>query len=533
MPHRIRDISLAGLYLLTEQRWYPGTVVRLVLQRGGAAETDPHRSITVNAKVVRSGSDGVGLALVLPHNQVSRPKQKLDPTQVNTMTFSRFLQRPLEVEFEGKCPSEQQPNETNLPVPQETGSEQGVEISTPTPHWGRVMRRLKDESGQVLVLTVLSMSLLIGFLALAVDVGTLFRAKRLMQTAADSAAIAGAQEYPYGDWNAAAVAAAAQNGVVVANGDVVTVNPKPLSGPFIGQNGYVEVIVSQRQPTFFAKIFTGSMFRNSVAVTARAVATLGQNQNCVYTLGATGQDVSVTGNAAISIAKCGIVDDSSSSNALSITGNATLDAKMIGIVGGYSKTGNVTLTPTPAVGIGSTSDPLSFLPIPVPSGCSADPQLTGNITKTLTQGCYNGITATGNITLNLSPGLYVINGNLNLTGNITLTGTGVTLDLLGSTSLPGNISLDLSAPTSGTYNGVLIIQPSTNTNPLSLVGNAGSIFEGIVYAPDAAVDITGNSGSSIYAAFVVKSLSLVGNVSLQDYASINGSSVLTAARLVE
>src|ERR1700679_4257218 len=101
-----------------------------------------------------------------------------------------------------------------------------------------MMKSLKDESGQVLVLSVLSMSLLIGFLALAVDVGTLFRAKRMMQTAADRVAIAGAQEYPYGDYQTAGQAAAAQNGVVVGtNGGVVTINPAPLSGPFLNRAG--------------------------------------------------------------------------------------------------------------------------------------------------------------------------------------------------------------------------------------------------------------------------------------------------------
>jgi hypothetical protein len=129
--------------------------------------------------------------------------------------------------------------------------------------------------------------------------------------------------------------------------------------------------------------------------------------------------------------------------------------------------------------------------------------------------------------------MYVINGPFSFTGNVSLTGTGVTLVLEGSTSLPGNVSLNLSAPTSGTYNGVLIDQPSTNTNPLALTGNSGSIFKGIVYAPNAAVTLTGNSGSSIYTDFVVKSLALVGNASLNDYASINGSSVLAAVRLVE
>jgi Flp pilus assembly protein TadG len=43
------------------------------------------------------------------------------------------------------------------------------------------------------------MPLLLGFVALAVDVGLMFRAEREMQTAADSGAIAGAEELNYGD----------------------------------------------------------------------------------------------------------------------------------------------------------------------------------------------------------------------------------------------------------------------------------------------------------------------------------------------
>ncbi|MGH7328057.1 MAG: pilus assembly protein TadG-related protein, partial [Polyangiaceae bacterium] len=48
------------------------------------------------------------------------------------------------------------------------------------------------ESGQVLSLTVISMVVLIGFVALSVDVGLLWSERRHMQTAADAAAIAGA-----------------------------------------------------------------------------------------------------------------------------------------------------------------------------------------------------------------------------------------------------------------------------------------------------------------------------------------------------
>ena len=71
LAHGILDASLSGVYLLTKQRWYPGTVVTMTLQRARASTSDPDRSVSVNAKVVRSGTDGVGLAF-LPPPQDSR-----------------------------------------------------------------------------------------------------------------------------------------------------------------------------------------------------------------------------------------------------------------------------------------------------------------------------------------------------------------------------------------------------------------------------------------------------------------------------
>jgi hypothetical protein len=61
--HTVRDISATGMYVVTDERWYPGTVVRITL-------TDRHeptreRSITLNAKAVRRGADGAGLEFVL------------------------------------------------------------------------------------------------------------------------------------------------------------------------------------------------------------------------------------------------------------------------------------------------------------------------------------------------------------------------------------------------------------------------------------------------------------------------------------
>jgi hypothetical protein len=62
--HIIRNISAGGLYILTEQRWYPGTLVMLTLQRKDSIGDEAERSITVQSKVIRSGPDGVGLAFV-------------------------------------------------------------------------------------------------------------------------------------------------------------------------------------------------------------------------------------------------------------------------------------------------------------------------------------------------------------------------------------------------------------------------------------------------------------------------------------
>ncbi len=64
--HSIRDISAGGMYLLTEERWTPDQLISLTLQREGPLERNPRRRITVQARTVRWGEDGVGLSFILP-----------------------------------------------------------------------------------------------------------------------------------------------------------------------------------------------------------------------------------------------------------------------------------------------------------------------------------------------------------------------------------------------------------------------------------------------------------------------------------
>lgn len=73
----IKDISSTGLYLLTEERWLPGTVVSLTLQMKSKLEEISERRITVQAKAVRWGDDGVGLSFALPDDPDALPWKAL------------------------------------------------------------------------------------------------------------------------------------------------------------------------------------------------------------------------------------------------------------------------------------------------------------------------------------------------------------------------------------------------------------------------------------------------------------------------
>jgi Flp pilus assembly protein TadG len=409
----------------------------------------------------------------------------------------------------------------------------------------KVMRLLDEDSGQSTVLMAISIACVCGLLGLSVDVGLMFRTKRMLQTAADCGAIAGAAELNYGDSVTAAQAATAQNGATNGtNGVVVAVNPPPLYGPNKGAQGYVEVIVTRSVPTYFMRIF----HVNAMTVAARAVAGLGPSQGCIYTLDTSGSDISLTGSGNLSVPNCGLIVDSTSSNAVSLTGSGTIVAKSIGIVGGSSVTGSGHLNPAPnpppVTGIAPVSNPLSFLQVPSydASSCLAALHLSG--ASPLTIGppvaggtvCYNGISNSGSGALTLNPGVYVITGSFSGSGSGAITGTGVTIYLAGpngSLSLTGSGALNLTAPTSGPYSGVLFFEDPSDTKPMNVTGSAGTTLTGIFYAPSAALSLTGSSGAIFNAAVVTYTLSITGSGSLNEYMGSNGTSPLSTARVVE
>jgi hypothetical protein len=122
------------------------------------------------------------------------------------------------------------------------------------------MRFRNDESGQMIVMLAVSMTALMAFMALAVDVGVLFHVRREVQIAADAAAAAGALDYHYNPSGstarAAALAAASQNGVTNgSNGTVAVTFPTSTSYGSPYTTGFVQAIVTVPNPTMFMRLF--------------------------------------------------------------------------------------------------------------------------------------------------------------------------------------------------------------------------------------------------------------------------------------
>src|SRR5262249_40963954 len=200
-----------------------------------------------------------------------------------------------------------------------------------------------------------SLTALMGMLALLVDGGLLFAERRHGQATADSAAIAAASDLYLGNNNstaqASALSVASSNGYTndgSAKTNTVTVNIPPQSGNFANKAGYAEVIVTWNQKRGFSGIF-GS---GTIPVSARTVApgrsvSGGSSMPGVLVLGPTGTTLAVKGNGTVDVAdpngytgKGGsIYVNSTSSNAIVTTGNAIVTAPSIMLAGGSYPSG--------------------------------------------------------------------------------------------------------------------------------------------------------------------------------------------------
>jgi Flp pilus assembly protein TadG len=464
--------------------------------------------------------------------EIERPRQHLDGRQVNCYTFGT------------------------------AGSSHVVSLNAARSF--PMIRRTpaRDERGQILILTALSMTVLLGMAAFSVDASFMYDKRNKLYAAADAAAKLGATEVHRNSsvTQAALEAFAAEQvrrhgltpgswGTTTPGIAGVQVNRPPLNGPFAGQAGYVEVLIAEVTNTFFGKVL-GVL---SLTPGARAVAGMGPGANCIVTLGspgATPTSLSVS-NSAINMA-CNVADggDLDINASGLITGGSTDATGTCGGNGGGGGCANVSNLTQNAP---APNDPLAgvFPPLANPGGCQSLVLTTP--TPTINPGCYSRIRmdATG-MTLTLNPGNYYITGPFTAANQPTINGNGVFLYFAGTAptgpcvdsppspagciDMGNRATATLSAPTSGTYNAMLMWQESTDQLNASFMGNNPLYnFSGAMYFPNADVSFrNGLSGSNDCTLFVARSLSIDnGNGSFGNTCSAYGGSPILSVSVAE
>lgn len=401
--------------------------------------------------------------------------------------------------------------------------------------------------GFVLVTMLCCLVILAAFLGLAIDAGYLELVKTRMQTAADAAALGGAQEIKMnGAANVVAMAQgdAALNGFTTGqNGVTVTVNNRPSAGYSTLDTTAVEVIVAQQVSTFFMSVVGAS----SVSLQARAVAHQGSGTTCLNVLDQSSSGAfSASGGANVQIS-CGAMVDSSSGTAVNVSGGTTINATNFWVNGGSNISGGSTVTPTPVTGTPRMGDPLASLtPPPVGACLYTSKTVSGGATVTLPPGVYcNGINISGGSHVTFSPaGNYILKGGgLNISGGSTATGTGLTFYntsgggySYGAVNISGGAGITLSAPTTGLLAGILFFQDRSAVSGAASAfsGGASLILNGTLYFPTTAISYSGGTNSAgTYSIIVAKTVTFSGGCKMNnDYSSLPGGSPIKGGALL-
>jgi len=447
----------------------------------------------------------------------------------------------------------------------------------------------RSRSGQSVLLVSLAAVPMIAMIGLVTDLGYMHYLKKSAQAAADAAALAGVYRYNrtvFGsgascsssnwachtdEWSCpgtitsaadpvqAACMYAGLNGFsnATANQKVTIVsgtNSSIPTAPAVNQGGWwITVRITQTVPQLFSTVLGNT----NGTVAARATAVVQPSLACVYALDpAASASYSQNGNTQF-LSGCGIFVNSSSSTAMLGVGGATVTAPFINVVGGYSWQG--TMTPAADTGVSPVSDPLAGLQPPSPcsstGGCDSascknnSKTLTISADTTLTPGTYCGGIYVKSGIATFSPGNYILVGGGIGTqdSNSHIAGTGVyfyntyaTGNSYSPISFNANSDVQISAPASGTYAGILTMEDRTccaSTIPTdSFQGGAATYFEGVIYSPKALVQFAGNASMTIahYTVVVARQFSVQGSSTMNnDFSKLVAYNPIKTVGLVE
>jgi Flp pilus assembly protein TadG len=391
----------------------------------------------------------------------------------------------------------------------------------------------QDENGAVAVIAAIVFPVLVGAMGLGAETGYWFLEKRKLQHAADVSAHAAAVRYRAGDQQAALETTARR--IASASGYAPgTLTVSTQQGLSAGSSK-VTVELTEMHPRLFSSVFSAG----PVTMKARAVAEIkGGSKACVLALSNSASGaVTVTGSTEVHLSGCSVVSNSTAADAfLMKNGSAVMSTDCVYTVGEAVTTTGLTLTgcSAPVERVPPTADPFASVAEPNKLHIQQLPCRTlayiSNSTYTfdrLADGTEavrlcGGLEIKGTITL--KPGLYIIDGgDFTVTAGAKLSGDGVTLFFTNGAAakLLGNGDIDLSAPTSGPFAGLLFFGSRHDTDVIHQVtGNSESTLEGNLYVPTGRIDFTGNSTvSGGCTQIIADQITFTGNSTMETCAS--------------
>jgi Flp pilus assembly protein TadG len=368
----------------------------------------------------------------------------------------------------------------------------------------RALSRLKDlissERGNVLVVAAAVMPLLLASAAFAVDTIQLTVWKRQLQRAADSGAIAGA----YAMAQRVDIHDAVEEDLAANSFPPLTEEEVVTPGPRLGQKRAVRVQLKAAQQLPFMSIFTNRAANLHADATA-AVYTGGTYCMIALDDDAKKPGITVSGNSVVNL-RCGMKTNARGSNTIDGNGSKTqIVAEPVASAGGLDS-GNFPDGTTLQPNAQPQKDPLAWLPNPtVPAGCNPGTLTVGegqSVSLSDTEICYAGYDIKGTLTLTGTNVVMTANGgDISVQG--TLSGSSVTVVMTSATGAAGSVKvtsadavLDLAAPTSGLYEGLLFYRDRRAAYAdIKITGNSSLKLSGALYFPTADLSVSGNSTS--------------------------------------
>ncbi len=401
---------------------------------------------------------------------------------------------------------------------------------------GFMKRLMRDKRGNALLLAGACLPMVIGAAGMASDTVQWALWKRQLQKTADSAAIAAV----YADVQSQDIPTAVNYDIDGGNnfvrvGNAVTGKKYALlNAPVIGYPGNgpnygnaVSVRVQLQKTLGFTSLFLSSPPVITANATAAAVVTGDYCAQAQINTNATG--ISAGGSTNVDL-KCGMITNSTSMDAAVAFGSSTVTASPVAAVGGLDRTDNWATGTTLLPFTLAQKDPYADIaPPPIPSTCenfADNPQddQTYPVDPPTSDVCFKNFTVKGDLTL--QPGTYIITGDMNVNAAAKLSCTGCTFILTndtpsntGTVDINGGAQVNLEAPDSGPYKGILFYS-NRGADPddiNKLNGNGDSMFKGAFYFPHQKVEFTGNAGVTFSCIKLVSwQLTFSGNSTIQN-----------------